>query len=160
MSDGHEHDAHEGAADAHHDHGFDGEPATELGPDEPMTPGWLPALGGVLFVGLALFGLAESRDSMGAGKPAASADANANAAQTAAQPVQQAPRPVQMPTRPQALPSTMAPAQNAPGSPEIKRLPPSEIKDVMERLKKQGLGQPQPGQPASRPGAQPPPGGH
>ncbi len=157
MSDGHEHDAHEDAADAHHDHGFDGEPAKELGPGEPITPGWVPALGAVLFVGLALFGLLESRDSMGAGKPVASADVNT--AQTPAKPAQQAPRPVQMPTRPQALPSTMQPPQNAPGSPEIRRLPPGEIKDVMERLKAKGLEPPKPGaQP--QPGAQPPPGAH
>ncbi len=154
MSDGHEHDAHEGAADAHDDHGFDGEPAKELGPDEPMTPGWLPAVGGVLFVGLAFFGLIESRDGLAGPKPAATAAATAT--QIAAQPVQPPARPTQIPSRPQPLAPGLQPAQNNPGTPEIKKLPPAEIKQILDRLKK---GAP----PGGPPGAQPPPaapGGH
>lgn len=135
MSDGHDHDAHDGAAHAHDDHGFDGEPAKELGPGEPMTPGWVPALGGALFVGLAMFGLLASRDDDATPAPAA-ATAQAAAPSTAAP---------QMPGRPVPLPSTMQPrpalsaaptegAGNAPGSPAIKRMSPAELKEVQRRI--------------------------
>jgi hypothetical protein len=46
----------QGAAD--HDHAFDGEPTDELPADEPRTPGWLPALGMVLFAAAAVAFLA------------------------------------------------------------------------------------------------------
>lgn len=138
MSDAHEHDAHEGAAHAHDDHGFDGEPAKELGPGEPMTPGWVPALGGALFAGLAMFGLLVSRDDdAAAGSPAATTQAAAPATGNAAAPQIQ-PRPVPLPStlRPSPVQSA-APnegAQAAPGSPQIKRMSPSELQEVQRRI--------------------------
>lgn len=134
MSDGHDHDAHEGAAHAHDDHGFDGEPAKELAPDEPMTPGWLPAVGGALFVGLALFGLYVSHDGADA-KTNAPPTTNAPAQQTAAQPAQPLPstmRPQRLPDLQPAQPAQGA--QTAPGSPQIKRMTPDELKEVQRRL--------------------------
>ena len=141
MSDGHEHDAHDSAADAHHDHGFDGEPATTLGPDEPMTPGWLPALGGALFVCLALAGIVMSRDGLDAANgAAANGAAGANNGRTnageqkVAQPAEQAPRPAMLPTRPQGP----QPAQNNPDAakPSLNRLSPEDARDLQEKLKK------------------------
>lgn len=137
MSDGHDHDAHEGAADAHHDHGFDGEPARELGPGEPMTPGWVPAVGGALFVGLATFGLLASHDE-GAAAPAPPSS------QTAAAEAAPPPRAVQLPStmRP-SRPDLPTPGQGAAGakppadgagSPPIKRLSPQEIQEVQRRI--------------------------
>ncbi len=59
MSDGHGHDSeHDDAAEAHDDHGFDGEPARELGPEEPMTPMWLPGVGAAIFALGAVYFLA------------------------------------------------------------------------------------------------------
>lgn len=49
------HDTH---AAVDHDHAFDGEPTDELPADEPRTPGWIPALGAVLFVSAAVAFLA------------------------------------------------------------------------------------------------------
>ena len=54
------HDTH---AAADHDHAFDGEPTDELPADEPRTPGWIPALGAVLFVSAAVAFLA-TRESV------------------------------------------------------------------------------------------------
>lgn len=146
MSDAHEHDAHDSAADAHHDHGFDGEPATELGPDEPMTPGWLPALGGALFLMLALAGVIMSRDGLDAANNAAGNNAAGNSAagnnarpgaQTVAQPAEQAPRPAVMPTRPQILKPGQDNADAPPGDkPALNHLSPADAKDLQERLKK------------------------
>lgn len=131
MSDGHDHDAHEGAADAHHDHGFDGEPAKELGPGEPMTPGWVPALGGALFVGLAIFGLLASHEE-GTAAPAPPSS------QTAAAEGAPAPRAVQLPStmRPSRpdLPTPGNPPADGAGSPPIKRLTPQQIQEVQQRL--------------------------
>lgn len=46
-----EHHEDEGVVIAHHE-----EPEKdELGPDEPRTPGWMPLLGGTLFLAAAIF---------------------------------------------------------------------------------------------------------
>ncbi|MFO0591715.1 MAG: hypothetical protein U0441_29480 [Polyangiaceae bacterium] len=137
MSDGHEHDAHDSAADAHDDHGFDGEPAKELGPDEPMTPGWLPALGGALFACLALAGIMMSRDGLDAANGAAAGSGAVRppaGEQKIAQPAEQAPRPAALPTRPQML----QPGKDAPDAakPSLKHLSPEDSKDLQEKLKK------------------------
>lgn len=68
---------HAPGAGSGHD-AYDGEPATELGPGEPRTPLWLPAVGAALFVlaGIVLV----SRD----GADAAPAKARAEGAATAA----------------------------------------------------------------------------
>ena len=139
MSDGHEHDAHDSAADAHHDHGFDGEPAKELGPDEPMTPGWIPALGGALFLILALAGVIMSRDGLDAANNATNPGAANNAkpgAQTVAQPAEQAPRPAILPTRPQVQKLEPDSAGGNTARPTMNRLGPNEQKELEERLKK------------------------
>lgn len=44
------HDDPEGVVVAHHD-----EETDELLPGEPRTPGWMPLLGGVLFVGVSIW---------------------------------------------------------------------------------------------------------
>ncbi len=133
MSDGHDHDAQEGAADAHDDHGFDGEPARELAPGEPMTPGWVPAVGGALFIGLALFGLlASSAEGTTAPAPPSSA--------TAAPEGTPPPRAVQLPStmrpsRPDLPPGQGAkPPADGAGSPPIKRLTPQQIQEVQQRI--------------------------
>src|SRR4051794_36518334 len=114
------------AHDAHDAHAFDGEPVTELAPDEPRTPGWLPALGLALFVGAAVVALAGGSDP-GEGKaaqPAATA-----AAPPAEEPARQ---PVAMPVRP---PSAAPPAAGtAPpagaGNSVLKRLTPDQIAKI------------------------------
>jgi len=66
--------------DAPHEHAFDGEPVSALAADEPRTPGWLPALGGAIFVVAAVWFLAISKgDDTAAAAAAASASAAASA---------------------------------------------------------------------------------
>jgi hypothetical protein len=126
MSDGHEHDHdHDDAADAHHDH-FDNEPARELGPDEPHTPGWVPMVGAAIFViGAVLF--VTQREAT----PASGANDGApGTQQTVAAPMQ--PRPVQ-PL--QAQPAQGQPRPAASGGPQgIKQLNPDQVKDLQKRI--------------------------
>ena len=61
------HDTH---AAADHDHAFDGEPTDELPADEPRTPGWIPALGMILFVVAAVAFLATRETPKQAEAPA------------------------------------------------------------------------------------------
>ena len=117
MSDGHGHDSeHDDAAEAHDDHGFDGEPARELGPEEPMTPMWLPGLGAAIFTLGAIYllasGDAETQGNAAPPKPAAPAMTTA------------APRP---------LP---APAAAPPGSadPTQRKLSPDQFKELQKRI--------------------------
>ena len=121
MSDGHEHDDEHDAADAHHDHDFDGEPAKELSPGEPHTPNWVPLVGVAVFVAGALF-LVTQREA--APPDAAGAKPPTPAAQTVAQPQQPQPRPIQAQPRP-------APAGS--DSP-LKKLTPDQIKDLQKRV--------------------------
>ncbi|MEP7119784.1 MAG: hypothetical protein ABJE95_02695 [Byssovorax sp.] len=79
------HDTH---AAADHDHAFDGEPTDELPADEPRTPGWLPALGMILFVVAATAFLATRETP-------APTDAPAPEKAAAAAPVAPAPLPPQ-----------------------------------------------------------------
>ncbi len=139
MSDGHDHDADEGAS-AHDDHGFDGEPAKELGEGEPMTPGWVPAIGGALFVGLAIFGLVGSQDGQSATTAAAPPSPASAAAEAAPKPVQAIPSTMRPAPRPLAQPGAdgnpapAAPPSDGAGSPPIKRLSPREIQEVQRRI--------------------------
>jgi hypothetical protein len=81
MSAAHGESEHEHDDDGHDDH-FDGEPATELPPDEPRTPGWVPLLGLGLFALGATYLLVTTEpgdDSKTEGSSAASATASAPA---------------------------------------------------------------------------------
>jgi hypothetical protein len=101
MSDQH-HDEPEGVALAHYDeHDVD---VDELGPDEPRTPGWMPLLGGVLFVSAAIFFVATQ-------PPGKTAEELQAAAQKAAE--EAAARNAPPPAPPQ--PAMPAPAAAAPG---------------------------------------------
>jgi hypothetical protein len=56
------HDAHASTDHHAHDaHAFDGEPIATLPDDEPRTPGWLPLLGGAIFVAAFTAYLVSSR---------------------------------------------------------------------------------------------------
>lgn len=97
------HDAQHGAAHAahdHDDHGFDDTPARELGPGEPRTASWVPAVGLALFLGAAVYALASAADE---GKLGAAAPAPTEAA-PAATPVMPALRPIQPPAGASARP--------------------------------------------------------
>lgn len=139
MSDGHDHE-HDDAADAHHDHDFDGEPAKELGPDEPQTPGWLPLVGAAVFVlGAVLFLMMRDGEPSGAGEDDHAGHGHAPAQQTVAVP--QPPRPAQAqpprPTLAQPRPGAGAPGQAQPGDsalPNVKRLTPDQVKDLQKRI--------------------------
>ncbi|MBK6517427.1 MAG: hypothetical protein IPM79_10620 [Polyangiaceae bacterium] len=81
--------------DGHAHDDFDPEPATALAADEPRTPSWLPALGGVAFLVCGAYFLAKFSDSADAAT-AASASASAAAASANAQaPGSARPRPPQ-----------------------------------------------------------------
>ncbi|MEZ4298313.1 MAG: hypothetical protein R3B70_25395 [Polyangiaceae bacterium] len=126
MSDAHDDHGHEDAGDDHHDHPFDGEPAKELGPGEPMTPGWLPMVGAALFVLGAIFFLTQREAGPADGaKPAAEPTP---AAETVAQPQQPRPTlPVQART---------APVPPGPGGADnpIRKLSPDQVKDLQKRI--------------------------
>lgn len=123
MSHGHDTDhEHDDAAEAHDDHGFDGEPARELSPGEPMTPLWMPVVGAVLFVLVAVYFLATSdakasSETGGSARPAA-------AAQTVAAPV--TPRP---------LATAAAAAADRPAVP--RKISPDQLKDLQRRIQEQ-----------------------
>jgi hypothetical protein len=111
------------SADHHDDHAFDGEPIDELPADEPRTPGWLPALGAILFVSAAVLFLA-TRDS--SAQPAAPAPEKAAVAAQA--PVAPAPLPPQQRiAQPQAAPSSSADAA-------LRRLSPEQIRALQKQL--------------------------
>lgn len=115
MSDGHDHE-HDDAADAHDDHGFDGEPATALSPGETPTPGWLPAIGAALFVAAAVFFLVQGDDAPEA-KPTPAPQVVATAAP------------------PRAMPAPARPGSPAgAGTPSVRKLDPSQMKDVQQRI--------------------------
>lgn len=123
MSDGHDHDLHDDdEADAHHDdHGFDGEPAKELAPGEPLTPGWVPLVGAAIFVLGAVFLVTQQDDAAsGAADPPATP-------QTVAQPQ---PAPEAQPARPAAQPARPAGS----GLPNVRKLTPDQIHDLQKRI--------------------------
>jgi len=68
------HEDPEGVVIAHHE----APEVDELGPDEPQTPGWMPLLGGVLFISASIFFVATQ-------PPGKTADELKQAAQAAAQ---------------------------------------------------------------------------
>jgi hypothetical protein len=57
--------------------GFDPEPVRELSEDEPRTPMWLPALGGVLLVGWMALWIAGANDAGAVAAASASAGSSA-----------------------------------------------------------------------------------
>jgi hypothetical protein len=128
------HDTH---AAIDHDHAFDGEPTEVLGEDEPRTPGWLPALGAVLFVSAAVAFLATREP---AGQPTAPAQKPAAAA-VAPQPQPQLQRPAQ------AAAPTPPPAQPGPAD-TLRNITPEQARALQKQL--EGLKAKQPG-----PGAAP-----
>jgi hypothetical protein len=144
------HDAHgdaSAAAHGHDDHGFDGEPAREAPPDEPRTPGWLPALGAALFVCAGVYLLVSAKD-----EPAAQAATPQTAHAAEAQPAPAAmPRPqqAQQPQQQQAHPIRPPPSFTAhpvagpgagPGEPH--KLDPAEIEKLIEQRRQQQGGKP------------------
>jgi hypothetical protein len=92
------HDTH---ASADHDHAFDGEPTNELPADEPRTPGWMPALGMILFVTAAVAFLATRETPA---QPDAPAPEKAAVAAPAA-PAARTPPAMQRIAQPMAAPS-------------------------------------------------------
>jgi hypothetical protein len=113
------HDTH---AAIDHDHAFDGEPTDVLADDEPRTPGWLPALGAVLFVSAAVAFLATREP---AGQPAAPAEKPVAAAA--------APQP-QQPARPaQAAAPTPPPAQSGAAS-ALRHLTPEQARGLQKQI--------------------------
>jgi hypothetical protein len=145
------HDAHgDHAAAAHHDdaahhHDFDNEPAHELPPEEPRTPGWIPVLGLALFfvAGTAwlVMGSGDEDTTKAADqKPQAAAQANEGAqAPAPPQPQPQAPAP-------QARP---APAPPPAGSGALRQLTPEQAKEIQKQIEaiQQRRGPQQPQQP-------------
>jgi hypothetical protein len=111
------------AADHDHDHAFDGEPTDVLPADEPRTPGWLPALGIVLFVSAAVAFLATRDDGA---QPAAD---NAAVAPPAAAP---------------------APAQSG-AADAIRRLSPDQIRALQKQIDTMRAKQPGGAAPAAQP---------
>jgi len=113
------------AADSHaetlvDDHAHDAEPSDELAADEPKTPLWLTALGGALFLVLAIAWLvARSDDASTTAAAAASASAAPAAAPTNPTPVA-APPPPSPPPPPPPAPAVTAPTK---GHPDIPTLP-------------------------------------
>ncbi len=111
------------AAAADHDHAFDGEPTNELPADEPRTPGWLPALGAVLFVTAAVAFLATRE---GSAQPAAPAPEKAAVVAPAAP----APLPPQQRiAQPQAAPGGAGSAEAA-----LRRLSPEQMKALQKQI--------------------------
>ena len=112
------HDTH---AAADHDHAFDGEPTDELPADEPRTPGWLPALGAVLFISVAVAFLVTRE---GTAQPAAPAPEKAAVvAAPAAPPVLQ--QRIAMPT-----PTPAASSADA----ALRRLSPDQLKALQKQI--------------------------
>ncbi|MEJ7732358.1 MAG: hypothetical protein WKG00_24535 [Polyangiaceae bacterium] len=70
-----------------HDAQFDGEPATELPPDEPHTPNWVPVLGLCLLLAAAVSWVATGASAA----PAPAAQAEPTARPAAAMPAATAP---------------------------------------------------------------------
>jgi len=141
MSEGHEHDDDD-AADAHDDHGFDGEPATELGPDEPQTPGWVPAVGAAIFVLAGIFFLVERKDAeqpaAGAAEAAPQIVATAvpRPAQPGARPVPVQPGARGVPGQPGANGAAAPGGGAAPGAAApANRLSPDQMRELQKRLK-------------------------
>jgi hypothetical protein len=114
------HDTH---AAIDHDHAFDGEPTDVLAEDEPRTPGWLPALGAVLFVSAAVAFLATREP---AGQPTAPAEKPAAAA-VAPQPQPQLQRPAQ------AAAPTPSPAQSG-AADMLRRLTPEQRRGLQQQI--------------------------
>jgi hypothetical protein len=124
-------DAHVAHAhDAHDAHAFDGEPVSVLAPDEPRTPGWIPALGLALFVAAAVVALAGGTNAS-EGEAAKDAQSAATAAPPApaAPPAHEPIRPVARPVRPPPAAEGTAPPAGA-GNGPLKRLTPDQIAKI------------------------------
>jgi hypothetical protein len=90
------HDAESGEHEAH------AEPADELAPDEPKTPVWLTALGGALFLVLAIIWLVARATDDAEAAAATASSASASAAVAAPNPP---PPPTVVPPPPQPPPA-------------------------------------------------------
>jgi hypothetical protein len=138
---GHEAEAHD-AKDAAADHAFDGEPTHVLPPDEPRTPGWVPALGVLLFLTAVIAFLIRSGSDAGASEPAAAAPKPTHPA-AAAEPVRAPPVPAGL------QPSRPPPA--ATGSSPVPMPTPEQIQQIRraieERARQQGAASAAPGSP-------------
>ena len=120
------------AAQDDHAHAFDGEPVRALPADEPRTPGWLPALGVLLFVSAGIAFLATSGDKAGEG----AAPAKTTEAAPAEAPIKNITpvRPPQnqgQPTQPQ-LPAKPVPPGTVDSA--VNRMSPEQIKDLQKRI--------------------------
>ncbi|MBK9261102.1 MAG: hypothetical protein IPM54_15005 [Polyangiaceae bacterium] len=144
------HDAHAEASAAHHDahDHFDNEPATELAPDEPRTPSWIPYLGIALFftAGTACLLCADSDKPEGE---------KAVAAAPQAQPT---PPPAATPAvAPNLRPAAAMPLQ--PGQPTapnaLKQLSPDQAKELQKLIEQRRAQQPNLNVDAARPAPQP-----
>ncbi len=131
------HDTH--AAIDHDDHAFDGEPTDVLAADEPRTPGWLPALGAVLFVSAAVAFLATRETSA---QPSTPAPEKAVAAAEAPQPQLQRPAPAAAPAPP--------PAQSG-AADTLRRLSPEQLQALQKQLEALKAKQAAPGAAAAKP---------
>jgi hypothetical protein len=143
--------AHEAddAKDAVGAHDFDGEPTRVLPPDEPRTPGWVPAVGLVLFLAVLIAFLIRSKDDAGTGEPAA------QKVEAAVQPARPVP-----PAAPPGLPAGAQPARPAPaasGSAVLPQLSPDQIQQIRKAIEERTRQQ---GAPPAAPGAAPAPDPH
>ncbi len=124
------HDAHgDHAAAGHHDaahhHDFDNEPAQELPPGEPRTPGWVPVLGLFLFF---LAGTAWL--VMGSGDEDASKAPDQKPASAEQQPAGGAAAPAQ----PQAPEGQARPAPAPTGSGGLRQLTPEQAREIQKQI--------------------------
>jgi len=129
-------DAPAAPAPAHDDHeAFDGEPARELSPGEPRSPGWLPALGAAFFAAAAVYML-TGNDSAAAGAVAA---------------------PEAKPSPPSeavpAPPEAHGPAGAAPGGTAVRKMSPEQVRELQKKIEEARAkgGIPQRPAPARRP---------
>lgn len=111
------------AHDDDHAHAFDGEPIKTLPADEPRTPGWLPALGLVLFVAAGVAYLVTSGDTPSGD----AAPAKAAQQQAAAPSLGQAPAP---------QPAQPAPDAQA-GAAAAAKLSPEQLKQIQQLLQQE-----------------------
>ena len=117
---------HAGHGHADHAHDFDGEPATELPPDEPLTPGWVPVLGAVLFLTAGVAFLAMSDKPAAPGGAAAAPSASAAAANA-----------VKAPPEVTQRPTPTLPVEGSDAARAAQRLSGDQLKGLQEMIDKE-----------------------